>query len=83
MTRVMTKGELGGPMERLREQVEKLQLCSSQAGMLGQQLGMAEKRVKRLDGEKQAPEASAAAKHGGSDPRIHVSMKTYEKTNNE
>ena len=29
VTSVMTKGELGGPMERLREQMEKLQLCSS------------------------------------------------------
>lgn len=30
------------------------------------------KRVKRLEGEKQVPEASAAAKHGGSDPRMSV-----------
>ena len=41
------------------------------------------KRVKRLEGEKQVPEASAAAKHGGSGPRIHVGMKTYKKTDNE
>ena len=59
MTRVVTKRELGTSMERLREQMEKLQLHSShrsevKAGMLEQQLPMAEERVRRLEGEKQA-----------------------------
>ena len=64
MTRVVTEGELGGPMERLREQMEKLQLHSShrsegKAAMLEQQLAMAEERVRRLEGEKQAAETRA------------------------
>ena len=67
MTRVVTKGRLGRPAERLREQMEKLQLHSSQAlsrpkgnsGMLEQQLAMAEERVRRLEREKQAAETRA------------------------
>ena len=59
MTRVVTKGDLGRSVRRLMEQMEKLQLHSSQrsegkAGMLEQQLPMAEERVRRLEGEKQA-----------------------------
>ena len=62
--RVVTKGELGRPVERLRDQMEKLQLHSSHrsegnAGMLEQQLTMAEERVRRLDAEKQAAETRA------------------------
>ena len=58
------KGELGRPIERLREQMEKLQLHSShksegKAGMLEQQLAMAEEMVRRLEGEKQAAETRA------------------------
>ena len=61
MTRVVTKEELGRPVERLREQVEKLQLHSSHRSegkvvMLEQQLAMAEERVRRLEAEKQAAE---------------------------
>ena len=64
MTRVVTKGELGRPAERLREQMEKLQLHSSHrsdgnAGMLKQQLTMADQRVRRLDAEKRAAETRA------------------------
>ena len=67
MTRVVTKERLGRPVERLREQMEKLQLHSSRAlsrpkgnaGMLEQQLAMAEERVRRLVAEKQAAEARA------------------------
>ena len=67
MTRVVTKEELGRPVERLREQMEKLQLHSSwglsrpkgKAGMLERQLAMAEERMRRLDGEKQAAETRA------------------------
>ena len=59
MTRVVTREELGRPVGRLREQMEKLQLHSShrsegKAGMLEQQLAMAEERVKRLEGKKQS-----------------------------
>ena len=54
MTRVVTKEELGKPVERLREQMEKLQLHSAKVVMLEQQLAMAEERVRRLEGEKQA-----------------------------
>ena len=65
MTRVVTKGGLGRAVERLREQMEKLQLHSSQAlsrpkgnsVMLEQQLAMA--RVRRLEREKQAAETRA------------------------
>ena len=62
--RVVTKSELGRPMGRLREQMEKLQLHSShrsegKAGMLEQRLVMAEERVRRLEGEKQAAETRA------------------------
>ena len=61
--RMVTKGELGRPVVRLREQIEKLQLHSShkserKAGML-EQLAMAEERVRRLEGEKQAAETRA------------------------
>ena len=67
MTRVVTKGELGRSVGRLREQMEKLQLHSSQvlsrpkgnAGMLEQQLAIAEERVRRLEREKQAAETRA------------------------
>ena len=64
MTRVVTKGELGRPVERVREQMEKLQLHSSHRSegkvvMLEQQLTMAEERVRRLDAEKQAAETRA------------------------
>ena len=64
MTRIVTKGELGSSMQRLREQMEKLQLCSShrsegKAGMLEQQLAMAEEMVRRVKGEKQAAETRA------------------------
>ena len=67
MTRVVREWELGRPAERLREQVEKLQLHSSQAlsrpmenaGMLEQQLTMAEERVRRLERGKQAAETRA------------------------
>ena len=67
MTRVVTKGELARPVERLREQMEKLQLRSSRAlsrpkrnaGMLEQQLAMAEERVERLLTEKQVAETNA------------------------
>ena len=50
---MVTKGELGRPVERLREQMEKLQLHSAKVVMLEQQLTMAEERVRRLEGEKQ------------------------------
>ena len=64
MTRVVTEGELGRPMGRLREQMEKLQLHSShrsegKADMLEQQPPIAEERVRRLEGEKQAAETRA------------------------
>ena len=63
MTRVVTEDKLGRPV-RLREQMEKLQLHLShrsegRAGMLEQQLAMAEERVRRLEGEKQAAETRA------------------------
>ena len=51
---MVTKGELGRPAERLREQMEKLQLHSAKVVMLEQQLAMAEERVRRLEAEKQA-----------------------------
>ena len=50
----MTKRELGRPAERLREQMEKLQLHSAKVVMLEQQLAIAEERVRRLEAEKQA-----------------------------
>ena len=64
MTRVVTKEELGRPVERLREQIEKLQLHSSHRSegkvvMLEQQLTMAKERVRRLEGEKRAAETRA------------------------
>ena len=64
MTRVVTKGELARPVERLREQMEKLQLHSShrsegKVAMLEQQLTMADQRVRRLEVEKQAAERRA------------------------
>ena len=64
MTQVVTKGELGRPVERLRDQMEKLQLHSSHRSegkvvMLKQQLTMADQRVRRLDAEKRAAETRA------------------------
>ena len=64
MTQVVTKGELGRPVGRLRDQMEKLQLHSShrsegKASMLEQQLTMADQRVRRLDAEKRAAETRA------------------------
>ena len=64
MTQVVTKEELARPVERLSEQMEKLQLHSShrsegKAGMLEQQLTMADQRVRRLDAEKRAAETRA------------------------
>ena len=64
MTRVVTKGELGRPVGRLMEQMEKLQLHSShrsegKVDMLEQQLAMSGERVRRLEGEKQAAETRA------------------------
>ena len=89
MTRVVTKGEPGRPVERLRDQMEKLQLqlhssqrepgrpvkrpreqmeklqlhsshrSEGKAGMLEQQLTMADQRVRRLDAEKRAAETRA------------------------
>ena len=61
---MVTKGELGRPMERLREQMEKPQLHLShrsegKAGMLEQQLAIAEERVRKLETEKQATETRA------------------------
>ena len=58
---MVTKGELGRPVGRLRNQMEKLRLRSShrsegKADMLEQQLAMAGERVRRLEGEKQAAE---------------------------
>ena len=63
VTRMVTKGELGRPVVRLREQIEKLQLHSShrsegKAGIM-EQLAVAEERVRRLEGEKQAAETRA------------------------
>ena len=51
---MVTKEELGRPAERLREQMEKLQLHSAEVVMLEQELAMAEERVRRLEAEKQA-----------------------------
>ena len=64
MTRVVTKEELGRSVERLREQMEKLQLHSShrsegKVAMLEQQLTMADQRVRKLDAEKRAAETRA------------------------
>ena len=64
MTKVVTREELGRPVGRLREQMEKLQLHSShrsdgKASMLKQQLTMADQRVRRLDAEKRAAETRA------------------------
>ena len=58
---MVTKEELGRPVGRLREQMEKLQLHSSEGKvvMLEQQLTMAEERLKRLEAEKQAAETRA------------------------
>ena len=50
---MVTKEELGRPVKRLREQMEKLQLHSAKVVMLEQQLAMAEERVRRLEAEKQ------------------------------
>ena len=58
VTRVLTKGELGRPVKRLREQMEKLQLHSSNRALtksesklviLEQQLAIAGERVRRLE----------------------------------
>ena len=64
MTRVVMKWELGRPVERLKEQMKKLQLHSSQrteskAGMSDQQLAMTEETVRSLEAEKQAAETRA------------------------
>ena len=61
---MVTKGELGRPVGRLSNEMEKLQLHSShrsegKASMLEQQLATAEERVRRLEGEKQAAETRA------------------------
>ena len=57
--RVVTKGELGRPVERLWEQMKKLKLHSAKVVMLKQQLAMAEERARKLEGEKQAAETRA------------------------
>ena len=64
MTRVVMKWELGRPVERLKEQMKKLQLHSSQrteskAGTSDQQLAMTEETVRSLEAEKQAAETRA------------------------
>ena len=64
VTRIVTKGELGRSAERLRDQMEKLQLHSlhrfkGKAVMLEQQLTMADPSVRRLEREKQAAERRA------------------------
>ena len=64
MTRVVTKGEFGRPVGRLRDQMEKLQLHSSHRSegkvvMLERQLNMTEESVRRLEREKQAAERRA------------------------
>ena len=64
MTGVVTKEELAKPVERLREQMEKLQLQSSHRSegkvvILEQQLAMSEERARRLEREKQAAETRA------------------------
>ena len=69
---MVTKRELARPVERLRKQMEKLQLRSShrsegKLGMSEQQLTMAEEMVKRLERKQQAAEPNAAASHGGSE----------------
>ena len=74
MTRVVTKRELARPVERLRKQMEKLQLRSShrsegKLGMSEQQLTMAKETVRRLERKKQAAEPNAAASHGGSESK--------------
>ena len=56
---MVTKEELGRPVEKVREQMEKLQLHSSHRSegkvvMLERQLAMDEERVRRLEAEKQA-----------------------------
>ena len=56
---MVTKWELGRSAERLREQMEKLQLHSLKVGMLEQQLTMAKEMVRRLEAKKQAAEARA------------------------
>ena len=70
VTRVVTSEELGRPVERLMEQIEKLQLYSSHRAltrseektvMLEQLMAMAE-RVRRLEGEKQADETKVERK---------------------
>ena len=70
MTRVVTKRELARPVERLRKQMEQLQLRSShrsegKLGMSEQQLTMAKEMVRRLERKKQAADPNAAASHGG------------------
>ena len=53
--------ELGRPVKRLREQMEKLQLHApdKSEGKAEQQLAMAEERLRRLKREKQAAETRA------------------------
>ena len=69
---MVTKRELARPVERLRKQMEKLQLCSShrsegKLGMPEQQLTKTEEMVSKLERNKQAVEPNAAASHGGSE----------------
>ena len=70
VTRVVTNEELGRPVERLMEQIEKLRLYSSHRAltrseekkvMLEKLTAMAE-RVRRLEGEKQADETKVERK---------------------
>ena len=68
VTRVLTKGELGRPVKRLREQMEKLQLHSSNRALtksesklviLEQQLAIAGERVRRLERKEHGAKARA------------------------
>ena len=75
MSWVVRKRELGRPVERLREQMEKLQLHSSHRSegkvvMLEQQLTMAEERVRRLEREKQAAETKAETRAEIAERRV-------------
>ena len=72
VTKVVTKGELGRPVERLREQMGKLQLHSSNRALtrsegkvviLEQQMAIAEERVRRL--ERKGHVAKARAENAG------------------
>ena len=69
---MVTKGELGRPVGRLREQMEKLQLHSShrsegKADMLEQQLAMAGERVRSEEqGSKLCPSSNRRPYHGST-----------------